>query len=246
MVEILRPIYEKADDWRRTTAVNAERLALASNDGDKISIYRENARLWEERGGDKGKAFDAMRAAWILDPEDGEAREQLERLAEATKRWDDLAASYEMAIAKTEGLTRRELLSALARLHDAKRDDPRKALDAWRRLLEIDDTDLQPLDEIDALATLLSDWTVLVKVLLRKADLLPDDRDPREHLAADRRGAARRARGRSRRHREPTSAPWRLEPASAFTIDYLVALYEQKGDATRLARPLPAPRRAVR
>jgi tetratricopeptide (TPR) repeat protein len=233
VVEILRPIYEKSDDWRRTTAVNAERLALATNDGDRISIYRENAKLWEERGGDKGKAFDAMRAAWILDPEDGEAREQLERLAEATKRWDDLAAAYETAIAKTEGLTRRELLSALARLHDSKRDDPRRALDAWSRLLELDDTDLQPLDEIDALATLLSDWTVLVKVLLRKAELLPDDEtrastwrrvgEARRDMLEDASGAI-----------EAYERALEIEPASAFTIDYLIALYEQKGDATRL------------
>ncbi len=233
VVDILRPIYERTDDWRHLTAVNEERLALAATDGDRIAIFRENARLWEERGADKGRAFEAMRAAWILDPEDGEAREQLERLAEATKRWDDLADAYETAIAKTDGLTRRELVSALARLHDTRRDDPRKALDAWNRLLSLDDTDLQPLDEMDALATLLSDWKTLVRVLLRKTELLPDD---------ETRASTWRRIGEARRDMleelpgaiEAYERALELEPASAFTIDNLVTLYEQSGDANRL------------
>jgi tetratricopeptide (TPR) repeat protein len=233
IVDILRPIYERMDDWRHLTAVNEERLALAATDADKIAILRENAQLWEERGADRGKAFDAMCAAWILDPEDGDAREQLERLAAATKRWDDLADAYETAIAKTDGLTRRELVSALARLHDTRRDDPRKALDAWNRLLSLDDTDLQPLDEMDALATLLSDWKTLVRVLLRKADLLPDD---------ETRASTWRRIGEARRDMleempgaiEAYERALELEPASAFTIDNLVALYEQSNDANRL------------
>ncbi len=123
VVDILRPIYERADDWRHLVAVNEERLALATDDArpDRAS-YRETAQLWEERGADKQKAFDAMRAAWTLDPEDGDAREQLERLAEATKRWDDLAAAYETAIAKTEGLTQaRARLGARAASRQAAR-----------------------------------------------------------------------------------------------------------------------------
>jgi tetratricopeptide (TPR) repeat protein len=233
VVDILRPIYEKMDDWRHLAAVNDERLALATNDADRIVIFRENAQLWEERGSDKHKAFDAMRSAWTLDPEDGDAREQLERLAEATKRWDDLAAAYEVAIAKTDGLTRRELVSALAHLHDKRRDDPRRALDAWSRLVALDDTDLQPYDEMDSLATLLSDWPTLVRVLVRKTELLPDD---------ETRASTWRRIGEAKRDMledvpgaiEAYERALELEPSSTFTIDNLVLLYEQKNDANRL------------
>ncbi|HEY8038469.1 MAG TPA: tetratricopeptide repeat protein [Polyangiaceae bacterium] len=233
VVEILRPIYERADDWRHLVAVNDERLGLATDDGERIAILRESAKLWEERGGDRAKAFEATRAAWTLDPEDGEAREQLDRLAGATQRWDDLAGAYEAAIGKTEGLTRRELLAALAQLHDKKRDDPRRALDAWERLFALDETDLQPLEEMDALATLLSDWVSLVRVLTRKAELVPDD---------ETRASTWRRVGEARRDMlddlpaaiDAYERALELEPTSTFTIDNLIALYEQKNEAARL------------
>jgi len=233
VVDILRPIYERADDWLHLTSVNEQRLALATDDADRIAILRETAKLWEERGGDRQKAFDAMRQAWTLDPEDGDSREQLERLGAATKRWDDLADAYELAIAKTDGITRRELVSALAQLHDKRRDDPRRALDAWNRLVSLDETDLQPLEEMDALATLLSDWTTLVRVLTKKADLVPDD---------ETRAATWRRIGEAKRDmlEDPAGAidayehALELEPASTFTMDNLVLLYEEANDARRL------------
>jgi tetratricopeptide (TPR) repeat protein len=233
VVDILRPIYEQADDWRQMVAVNEERLALATDGGDRIGILRESARLWEERGHDNGRAFDAIRAAWTLDPEDGETREQLDRLAGVTKRWDDLGAAYEQAIAKTDGLTKRELLSALARLHDSKRDDLRRALDAWDRLFALDPSDIQPLEEMDPLATLLSDWPTLVKVLTRKADLLPDDES---------RATTWRRLGEARRDMlddvpgaiAAYERALELEPESASTLDRLIGLHEERGDATRL------------
>jgi tetratricopeptide (TPR) repeat protein len=233
VVDILRPIYEAADDWRRLVAVNDERLALANDDGERVAILRESARLWEERGNDRKRAFEAMREAWMLDPEDGDAREQLDRLAAATARWDDLASAYEGAIAKTDGFARRELLGALAQLHDKRRDDPRKALDAWERLFLLDETELQPLEEMDSLATLLSDWTTLVRVLTRKAELVPDD---------ETRASTWRRVGEAKRDMlddasgaiEAYERALEIEPTSSFTMDSLISLYEQKNDAARL------------
>ncbi len=233
VVDILRPIYERADDWRRLVSLNQERLGLAHDDGERIGILRETAQLWEERGGDLGRAFDAMRDAWTLEPDDGDAREQLDRLASATKRWDDLAAAYETALGKTDGVAKRELLAALAQLHDTKRDDPRRALAAWDRLFSLDETEIDPLEQMDALATLLSDWPSLVRVLTRKAELVPDD---------ETRASTWRRVGEAKRDMlddlsgaiDAYERALELEPTSAFTMDNLIALYERKNDAARL------------
>src|SRR5262249_35483854 len=153
--------------------------------------------------------------------------------AAATRRWDDLASAYEAGISRTDGFAKRELLAALARLHDSKRDDPRRALDAWDRLFSLDETELQPLEEMDALATLLSDWPTLVRVLTRKAELVPDD---------ETRASTWRRVGEAKRDMledlagaiDAYERALELEPASAFTIDNLIALHEQKNDAARL------------
>jgi tetratricopeptide (TPR) repeat protein len=234
VIDILRPIYERWDDWRRLVALNEERLSLATDSAERVAILRESAGLWEKRAGDARKAFDATVAAWTLDPEDGHAREQLERLAGVTERWDDLAEAYEAAIAKTEGLTRREILSALAHLHDLRRDDPRKALDAYERLFAVDETEIEPLDAMESLATLLSDWSTLVRVLTNKVDLLGDD---------EARASTWRRIGEAKRDMlddaDGAVAAYEraleLEPTRALTLDCLLDLLEAKRGSSRTA-----------
>ncbi len=233
VVEILRPLYERADDWQHIVAVNEHRLAIATDTGERVGVLRENAKLLEERGGEPGRAFDALRAAFVLDPDDGDTREELDRLAVATSRWDDLAETYEKGIEVTDGIGKRELLDALAKLHDKRRDDPRRALDAYDRLFKLDETDIRPLDEMVDLATLLSDWETLVRVLARRVELIPSDE---ERASTFRRiGEARRdmlddAQGATDAYERALD----LEPDSAFTLDNLIPLYEAKNDAARL------------
>jgi len=159
-----------------------------------------------------------MRAAWTLD----------RRTAISANSWivsplrpamDSLADAYETAIAKTEGLTKRELLSALAQLHDKRRDDPRRALAAWERLFRARYDGASAHREMEALSTLLSDWATLVHVLTKKADLVPDD----ETRAATWAGSARRsahAGGQRGKRIDAYERALELEPSSAFTIDH--------------------------
>ncbi|MBS2012098.1 MAG: tetratricopeptide repeat protein [Deltaproteobacteria bacterium] len=233
VVDILRPIYETADDWRKLVDVSKHRFALATTPGEKVSVLRDTAKLLEDRGNDLDKAFDCLKEAFVLDPDDGDTREELDRLAVVTERWDDLSDAYEQGISKIDGIGQRELLEALARLHDKRRDDPRRALAAWDRLFQLDESDSRPLDEMDQLATLLSDWPTLVRVLAKRAGLTNDDEE---------RASLWRRIGEARRDMldDPPGAidayerALELEPTSAFTLDNIIALYEDRSDAARL------------
>ena len=233
VVDLLRPIYEQADDWRKLVEVAKHRFALATTPGDKVAVLRETAKLLEERGSDLEQAFVCLKEAFVLDPDDGDTREELDRLAISTERWDDLADAYEQGIAKIDGIGQRELLEALAKLHDKRRDDPRKALDAWDRLFRLDESDSRPLDEMDQLATLLSDWPTLVRVLAKRAELTNDDEE---------RASLWRRIGEARRDMlddiqgsiDAYERALELEPTSAFTLDNMIALYEDRKDAARL------------
>ncbi len=232
-VEILRPIYERADDWRQLIAVNGERLALTAEPSEQAVVLRETARLWEERGNDRDRAFDAVREAFVIDPDDGETRGELDRLAVATSRWDDLASAYERGLSHAEPLGQRELLLALANVHDARRDDPRRALGAYERLHRLDEADVDALDAIDVLATLLSDWPALVRVLVKKADLTPSDLDRAEiwrRVGECRRDMLEDAKGA----REAYERALELDADSPITLDHLIRLCEATDDSKRL------------
>ncbi|MBI5533423.1 MAG: tetratricopeptide repeat protein [Deltaproteobacteria bacterium] len=233
IVEILLPIHEGADDWRKLIHLNAQRFDLAGDDVDRVNILRETSRLWEQRGNDKRRAFEALRAAFEINAEDADVRAELERLAEALAAWDELAEAYEAATADADGIVLRDLLGALAVVHDQRRDDPRRALQAYERLFAVDETDPAPLEKMDYLATLLSDWTMLVRVLTRKAELVGGDEE--------RAGVWRRV-GEAKRDMledapgaiQAYERALELDPMSAWTIDCMIDLYEQKDDARRL------------
>lgn len=233
VVEILTPLYARADDWRNLIRLAEQRLGLAEEPGEKIAIYREAAQLYEERASDQSKAFDMLALAFLLDPEDGSLRADIERLAQLLVAWDRLAATYERAIQEAEKHVQRDLLLALARVHDERRDDPRQALVAYGRLHQLDEADLEPLESMDALSMMLADWPTHVGVLSRKAELVMGD-DERATLF-------RRIGGVKRDMVEDNEGAivayekaFELEPDSVSTADALVDLHEQKSNAPRL------------
>ena len=233
VVEILLPLYERSDSYVDLVRVNEQRLSLAEDAGEKITILTEIARLHEQRGSDPAKAFAAVQKAFALDPESSETRGELVRLATALSMWDALAASYEGAIATAEAHTKRELLALLAKLHDQKRDDARSALHAYDRLFSLDESDREPLEAMDQLAMMLSDWPMVVRVLGKKAELSETDEDRASLLR--RVGEAKRdmlddAPGAVKAYEEALT----LDPASAFTIDSLIDLHETNRDPRRL------------
>ena len=122
VVEILRPIYESADDWRRLIKLNEDRFGLARDGTEKVIVLRETAALWESRGGDKDRARRALGLAVELDADDAEVRAEYERLVEATLAWDELAENYEAVLREHPDLaSKRDLLSTLAAVHDTRR-----------------------------------------------------------------------------------------------------------------------------
>lgn len=234
VVDILRPLYESLDDWRRQIQLNEDRYQLAQDLADKVRVLRETAELWEKRGDDLGRARRALEAAVKLDPDDAETRAEYERLTERTSAWDALASAYESVLEEQADLRdRREILATLANVHNARRDDPRKALSAYERLFAADESDIEPLNKMESLATLLSDWPILVRVLTAKADLLPNDEERAgvwRRVAEAKRDMLDDAAGAVAGYEKALE----LDPESAFTVDCLIELYEAKSDAARL------------
>jgi tetratricopeptide (TPR) repeat protein len=241
VVDILRPIYELTDDWRATIELNDDRLALAELPGDRVAILRETATLWEHRAKDPDQAMDVIADAVRIDPDDDEIRDELERLAELTERWDDVATVYgevlgiePSARGDVQGPQHAvEVWLRLAQIHDGPRNDPRAALTAYEQVRKLDPNQLEPLERMEALATLLSDWEVLDAVLVAKADLVYDD---------DERASLWRRVGEGRRDMlgQPIEAISAYEnalqhdPSSGFTVDCLIELYEEHDNPARL------------
>ncbi|HEY3235290.1 MAG TPA: tetratricopeptide repeat protein, partial [Polyangiaceae bacterium] len=233
-VEILRPLYETTDDWKRLLKLNEDRFALAADPSDKVNVLRETARLWEERGRDFSRARRALAEAILIDPDDSGVRSEYERLAELGRAWDQLAETYELVLTeKPDTPSKRDILAVLAKVHDTQRNDPRQALNAYRRLHGVDSAEMEPLEKLEQLSMLLGDWPVLVEVLTTKADLVMSD---------DERAAAWRQVGEVRRDMLDDSdgavaayeRAMELDPQDTNILDQVIRLHEDKANADRL------------
>lgn len=227
VVDVLRPLYESADDWQKLIRLNADRFELADNVGDKVAVLRETATLYEVRGKDLERARQAYVFAVEADPEDSGNRSEFERLTAETNQWEELRSLYERLLqSKPDLLCKRDLVATLAQTCDQRLDDPRRALALCWILYELDPGSLEIVEQIERLATLLSDWNSFVRALTEKAELLSSVEDQ---------ASCWRQIGEARRDMldDPQGAivayerALELEPDSAFTIDCLVELLEQ-------------------
>lgn len=234
VVEVLRPLYESADDWKRLIKLNEDRFSLAADAAEQVAVLRETAELWESRGQELGKARRVLAEAVRIEPDDAEVRAEFERLVEATSSWQELAELYEQLLADyPDLLSKRDVLAKLAEVQDRYLDDPRKALAAYAALHEIEQGELEPVAKMEQLALLLSDWQLLEKALVAKADLVFDEEE---------RAEAWRRIGELRRHMledadgalQAYEQAFDIDQTHALTLDFLIELYEERGDASRL------------
>ena len=238
VVDILRPLYESADEWQKLIRLNEDRFELADNIGDKVSVLRETATLYELRGHDLERARQAYAFALDADPEDSNVRAEFERLTLNTNQWEELRATYERLLQlRPDLLCKRDIVSLLAQTCDQRLDDPRRALALYWVLYELEPGDLKTIEQLERLATLLSDWATLVRALIEKAELLATD---------DERASCWRQIGEARRDmledRQGAIVAYEraleLDPSSAFTVDSLIELLDATGGYERMVELL--------
>ncbi|MBI4700879.1 MAG: hypothetical protein HY744_06900, partial [Deltaproteobacteria bacterium] len=233
-IELLRPLYEGAGDWRGQLRLLDLQLEHVDEPADQVELLREMAAIWEKSGESPERAFEVARRAFRLVPEDAASRELLERLAEQLGAWEELGDSIEKAAgAVQDEIVRAELWDALSEVADECLDDPRRALRALGKLAELRPEEPEPLGRMDTLCTLLGDWPSLLDVLRRQTELSADDAVTAELVR--RKGSVRAdmledLRGAVQEYERALE----LEPESTDSVDCLIALYERLDEPQRL------------
>ena len=113
--------------------------------------------------------------AWIVvleaEPDDAEAFEALASLYRGASRWDDLRALLERRVGATaDAAIRKAALLELAALDEDVLGDPGRALDDYRRVLDVDPTHLPAYKALERLYTDGQAWKPLDDVYRRELD----------------------------------------------------------------------------
>lgn len=145
-------LFTKLNDWRSYAQVMDRYLPNLVTDDEKVSTLRELARVQEQKLGARQVAFLQYCRALQLNPAHDEIREQVERLAEETGSYDELAAVYEeIAENVPRGPLAERLYLTLSRVQDTHLDDPDAAEASLRKILEFDPTNETALERLAAM-----------------------------------------------------------------------------------------------
>lgn len=257
-VDALTEAYEAIGAWKRTVALLEARLAAALNDGRRVAILEETARLLEAEALDLSAAFDAIWRAFLLIPSASLAAEAL-RLARAAGRFQEVADALGAALdqrADVPAPVLRDLWWNVGLWHRDARRDPDAAERAIASAL-VHDPDRAEM--LAALAELQrrAPGRPLIDTLLRLAAVTPGALDlHREAVETALHPVADRALAKSTAERlfevaMEVAGAGEPPPEALWALDVLVRLALEEGDRARVmdlclrgaALPFPASER---
>ncbi|NVB83755.1 MAG: tetratricopeptide repeat protein [Kofleriaceae bacterium] len=174
IAELLEPVYREQDWWQKLVVILDAKLEYVTDPAHQVVTLHEIAELHEERGGAIDLALAALARAWRIDVADDAALAKLLVLAGKLGAWDEAARTIEDGAASTDGELAATLWTKAAQIHEAQRNDGRRAIDAWRKVDETRSDDPIALAALDRLLALEGRVEELVKIVERRANLSED------------------------------------------------------------------------
>ena len=171
---ILEPIYEQLESWVELVGVY-EIQCKASNDVlRRVGLLMRIGELCATRLGDSERAFDAYARCFREDPAVDEAKAALEELAPLLDNgWSRLVELFEEALGRddVDPMLAHELATKVARAYETELEDHDKAIEFYRRALQVDPDDLAALDALERIFSGKERFAELLDVFRRKADI---------------------------------------------------------------------------
>ncbi len=178
----LETLYEKTEQNDKYLSILETRLAAATADSERISLYERIAATWEERFGKLDRAAEAYEHVLAIDPRNVAAHHLLARMHQQAGRYDELVATYRNHIAVTTDVAARiELYLATAQIYDTRLHDVAGALHAYEDVLALDPHHAPALDALGRLYEKTGDWHRAVEVLSQLAEVTDHARKPELH-----------------------------------------------------------------
>jgi tetratricopeptide (TPR) repeat protein len=186
----LESIYEKLERWSDLADLLMQRLDMAESDADRAHIFKHLAKLQEQHFEDSDAAIGHLNEVLMIDPDDAEAPENLERLYTKTERWQDLVEMLEnqadQARARADSEAELGLLTRIGLIWDQRLEDPDRATEIYERVLETDPEHTGALAALARLYEAAADWERCAEVLNKAAQAGrggPDDAEVHFRLA---------------------------------------------------------------
>jgi tetratricopeptide (TPR) repeat protein len=178
-------IYTSLEQWPELAQVIEQRIPATTDPMELTELHLRVGEVYEERLQDEsgvGQLDDATRVFRRvfdeLDPANENAINALERIYSQREQWPELKMVLDRQLEHASGdSAEADIRAKLANVLADKLNEPAKATDAWKRVLDLRGDDPEALHGLANLHERLGEWSELTEVLGRHFDIAEDDAD---------------------------------------------------------------------
>lgn len=175
----LANLYEKAEQWRELVDVLERTVRITDDARLQIPLYQRLGRIWGEKLHRERNSLEAWQKVLEIDPTDIPALRALAAIYKQTQAWEELVETLHklIDIGSASDMDPNELIELYAELGSLQGEilmRPQEAIDAWQRVLRLNERDFRALGALEQLFTQEARWEECIGVLEQKANALDD------------------------------------------------------------------------
>lgn len=164
--------------WEHLVALYNELVADVMDEMLAVSLHMKVAHIWEVELGNLGEAAEAYKRILALDPQNLPAVGALEQIYLRSEQYPELVGILlKRAEIVLDAEERKQLFFRAAQINEDVLEELDKAIDVYRMILDIDDSEAQALEALERLFSRLERWEDLKEIYLRKAELTAEVED---------------------------------------------------------------------
>jgi tetratricopeptide (TPR) repeat protein len=175
----LAALHEKSERWEELVGILERQVYVIDDPAGRVAAYQTLGRVYGERLDRERDALAAWLNAMELDGANVETLQALHRIYETNQAWVELIDILEQLLAVGgEGMPvaeQRELYAKVGRIQGEYLMAPDRAIEAWHRVLELSEGDMEALAALEDLYSQEARWTDAIHVLESKVKVLEDN-----------------------------------------------------------------------
>lgn len=174
----LQRLYEETEMFQDLYTICQLRTSVVDSATERGSLQKKMASLCAGPLERPEEAITLFEQALEVDEHDEESLSALEGLYSQTERWDDLVNTTEKLLTVVSGVERKkELFRTLGTTYTNHVVNEEQAIDAWKKVLELDPKDIDALSALRNIYEQHEQWEDLVSILRRLIPLQEEDEE---------------------------------------------------------------------
>ncbi len=185
IADLLEPLYRQIGDYQKLIGAHEVQVRRSEDPARRVELLHQISQLYEDAAADLNNAFATLARALKEDPANDQTQTQIDRVARATGRFEDLAQVYRQLGAEVVGndpALGATLTMMSARVYEADIGNVDTAIGLYSKVLDIDPTHLAAAESLERLYRQTERYSELSHILQRKAEILTEPQDQKDAL----------------------------------------------------------------